>query len=72
MRECKQENEFKGHTGIINSIKFIESKWLLVLAGNDRMLGVWKLGDKTEYEVFRGHSNIVWKVFVTEDKRFII
>jgi WD40 repeat protein len=70
--EARQESEFKGHTDIIYSIKFLDDKKLLVSAGGDKIVIIWSLTNGTQRAVLNGHKQSICKVLVTDDEKFII
>ncbi|XP_036593525.1 WD repeat-containing protein 6 [Trichosurus vulpecula] len=68
-RRVKVERRISGHSGVIFSICYLESKGLLASASDDRSIRVWRVGDlKAPHSLVQcvlvcyGHQSRVWSV----------
>ncbi|XP_020854969.1 tRNA (34-2'-O)-methyltransferase regulator WDR6 isoform X1 [Phascolarctos cinereus] len=68
-RRVKVERRISGHSGVIFSICYMESKGLLASASDDRSIRVWRVGDlRVPHNLVQcilvcyGHQSRVWSV----------
>jgi serine/threonine protein kinase/WD40 repeat protein len=68
----KQIATLKGHSMIVNKVRFSKDNQFLCSASDDRTLRIWNCSDWTNRDVLVGHQGSVWEVEWLHDNASLI